>query len=211
MSINTNMPQCRIDEKKKVTFPKWALLLGFHSSFLSFLSCNCAYKIKFLTHPYSQHHRMLCKSKLWTLPHKYISTHPPPTQTYSVSYFTDEEDQGHTVRDKQELKSRTRTVSSLKYTCIVHQQLQGIFFPELSRVWIINQSIVLHTKSPKGNSVQDASAFKMQLRCSTLPETDVMVLIILRQTRQGSTKRGKQGQKLSCKPDCRMKSPRTQK
>lgn len=162
---------------------------------------------------------MLCKSEPWTSPHKYISTHsdrlrlpfhrwgrPRPRRSDELPKVT------QWGRDNRELKSRTRTVSSLDYTCTIHQQLQGIFFfSEVSRRWIINQSIVLHTKSPKGNSVQDASAFKMQLKCSTFPETDVMVLIILRQARQGSTKRGQHGRKLSHKPDCRMKGPRSRK
>lgn len=128
--------------------------------------------------------------------HKYLSTHTAPhSHTLSTPLHRWEKPrpmevkwvaQGHTANQRQpEWKSRTRTVSSLEFCLIIHQQLQvAVFiFPEGIRLWIINKSIVLHTVSPKGNRVQDASAFKMQLKCGTFLETDVMELTILRQTR----------------------------
>lgn len=138
---------------------------------------------------------MWFKREPWSPRHEYLSTHTAPhSDTLSTPFHRWEKPrptevkwvaQGHTASQRQpELKSRTRTVSSLEFCLIIHQQLQvAVFiFPEGIRLWIINKSIVLRTESPKGNWVQDASAFKMQLKCCTFLGTDVMELTILRQT-----------------------------
>lgn len=84
----------------------------------------------------------------------------------------------------------------------------SFFFSEVSRLWIINKSIVLHTRSPKGNSVQDASAFTMQLKCRTFPETDVTELGLL--TQIPARLRQLWVQTITQTKDCRTKGPRRQ-